>query len=93
MDRRSYDVSVDRRFRRNAGDILGDELGQAGVDIGMDHHEAIDAQILVHRQRHRWPPLAPARRPELARVERRAEKTDGDERFHDRPACSALARR
>jgi hypothetical protein len=50
----------------------------------VEHHEAIDAQILVHGQPDRGPPLAPARRAELARVQRRAEESDDGERLHAR---------
>ena len=48
----------------------------------VEHHEAIDTQILVHGEADRWPPLVPARWPELAGIQRRPEKSDNDQRLH-----------
>ncbi len=75
-------MRLDRRLGRDRSDILGHISGEPRMHLSMKQHQPIDPQILVHRQADGRPPLVPARRPELARIERRAEEADHDGGSH-----------
>ena len=74
----------DLGFGRHVTNVVGDIFSEPAVITAVQQNEAIDAQILLHADADRWPPLVPARRPELGGIERRAEESDDGNGLHGR---------